>query len=200
VRKPLRTLRTLLVGFLLSLLAMPAPAQQTSPQAWGLPELMGTFAGVKESTARYVERKHLSVLNEPLQASGVLFYAAPNYLRKETLQPKPELLLVERDKLTIVKDGRQQTLSRNDYPQIWVFIEGIRATLAGDLPQLQAVYEVAFHGGAQDWQLVLQPRDAKMREIVQSIRISGAGAHIRLIVTQERDGDRTELSIREIEP
>lgn len=184
----------------MSLPASPALAETAPPQTWGLPDLMRAFGDVNRSTARYVERRYLHVLKEPLENSGTLVYVAPRYLRKETLQPQHELLLVDGDVLTIEKDGNRRTLNRDDYPQIWAFIEGIRATLAGDLPDLQAVYFVSLEGSAADWQLLLRPRDLRMQEIVQTIRIAGAGAHIRLIVTEERDGDRTEMSIVETAP
>ncbi len=184
----------------MSLPAFQAPAETAPSQAWGLTELMHEFGAVSRSDARYVERRYLSMLKAPLESSGTLTYVAPRTLRKETLQPQHELLVVDGDVLTIEKDGERHTLNRDDYPQIWAFIEGIRATLAGDLPDLQAVYYVSLQGNAADWQLLLQPRDLRMQEIVQTIRITGSGAHIKRLVTQERDGDRTEMSIVETAP
>ncbi len=187
----------------MALLSAPAPAMSAeggAPQAWGLPDLMRSLAGVRRANARYVERKYLSVLKEPLETSGVLAYVAPNYLRKEAYRPRPELLLVDGDRLTIESAGEQRTLRRGDYPQIWAFIDGIRATLAGDLAQLQAVYTVTLEGDPAGWTLVLQPRDAEMQKIVQRIQIAGSAAHVRSIVTQEGNGDRTEMAIIENTP
>jgi hypothetical protein len=48
--------------------------------------------------------------------------------------------------------------------------------------------------------MALQPRDPQMQEVVKSIRFAGSGPHIKSIVTEERDGDRTEMWITERTP
>ncbi|MGH8702755.1 MAG: outer membrane lipoprotein carrier protein LolA, partial [Burkholderiales bacterium] len=44
---------------------------------WGVEQLMRSLAQVQSSTARFVERKHLAILNAPLESSGTLLYTAP---------------------------------------------------------------------------------------------------------------------------
>ncbi len=177
-----------------------AVAQAARPQALDLPQLMSRFGAVKSATAHFIERKYLHVLKAPLVDSGVLIYAAPDKLQKETLQPNPERLTIDGDKLTIDRQGKTQTLSLADYPQIGGFIAGIRATLAGDLTALQQTYETRLDGDLDAWHLVLQPRDERMQEIVRSISISGTDVHIGHIETVERDDDRTDMTIVEDGP
>jgi outer membrane lipoprotein carrier protein LolA len=191
-------LRALRAALILALaLAPEAPAQTASSD---LKELMQAFAGVKRSSARFLERRYLHVLKTPLETSGVLLYVAPAYLLKETEKPQHELLVVDANQLTIDRDGKSQRLSRDEYPQIWAFVEGIRATLAGDLMQLEAVYTVTLEGTAADWRLLLKPRDPAMQQLVEEIRLSGAGPHIKRVETSEHDGDRSEMSITENPP
>jgi hypothetical protein len=173
--------------------AQPAPV---APQ-WGVPALMTAMAAVRAQTATFVERKYISVLTQPLEASGTLVYLAPDKLQKDTLRPKPQRLVVERDKLTI-EDGsedRSRTLSLADYPQIGAIVASIRATLAGDGRTLEQFYSVALSGGAARWQLLLTPRDRKVQEMVTSIRIAGHDALIDEVETQEAHGDRTDMTI-----
>jgi outer membrane lipoprotein-sorting protein len=192
----------LVVVLALSLLPRSGPvrAEPAAPAAWDLARLLRGFSAVKEAKARYVERKFLRVLKQPIQDSGILVYAAPDYLRKEMLEPHHELMVVTGDKLTVERNGETQTLNRNDYPHVWAFIEGIRATLAGDLSALQAVYSVTLEGDETKWQMSLQPLDPQMQEIVSSIRIFGAAAQITRVDTRERDGDRTDMFITKESP
>jgi outer membrane lipoprotein-sorting protein len=194
--------RTVLIATLLSLggglagLAASAQPAATAPQ-WGVPALMKAMAEVRAQTANFVERKYMSVLTQPLEASGTLVYLAPAKLQKDTLQPKPQRLVVEGDKLTI-EDGaqdRSRTLSLADYPQIGAIVESIRATLAGDQKTLEQFYAVALSGSAAQWQLLLTPRDRKVQEMVKSIRIAGHDAAIDEVETQEANGDRTVMTI-----
>jgi hypothetical protein len=174
-----------------------ANGQTAASQPFDAGQLMQRFGTIKTSTARFTEHRYLRMLKVPLEDSGELIYIAPDKLQKNTLSPKPERLVIEGDTLTIEREGKAQTLKLSGYPQLWGFIEGIRATLAGDLPGLQRFYDIRLEGDIAAWRLMLQPRDAKMQEIVQSILISGSDTHIKTIDTQERDGDHSEMTITE---
>ena len=180
----------------MSVLGEPVAA----PERWDLHELMLRLGGVQSATAHFVEHKFLHMLKKPIVASGTLTYAAPGRLVKDTLQPRPEHLLVDGDTLSIEREGKTETLQLADYPQIGAFIEGIRATLAGDLPALDRLYTVRLDGSSEAWQLLLRPRDAKMQEIVHAILISGSKARVERVDTQESDGDRSEMTIIEDAP
>ena len=153
------------------------------------------LGAVQNASAHFVEHRFLHMLKKPLVASGTLVYAAPGHLQKDTLQPRPEHLVIDSDTITIEHEGKTETMQLADYPQIGAFIEGIRATLAGDLAALDRIYNVRLDGTSEAWQLLLQPRDAKMQELVHAIVISGSEARVERIDTQEGDGDRSEMTI-----
>jgi hypothetical protein len=191
------------LAFLLALWQQGIPARAepaASVAGWNVQELMLHLAAVKNARAHFIERKYLRMLKKPLVSSGTLVYAAPGRLQKDTLQPNSEHLLVDGDTLSIEREGKDQTLQLNDYPQIGAFIEAIRGTLAGDLAALERFYIVQLDGSAEDWQLALQPRDAKMQAIVRSVRIAGSAVHVTRIDTQEADGDRSVMTITEDAP
>jgi hypothetical protein len=135
------------------------------------------------------------MLKGPLIDGGVLVYAAPNRLEKKTVSPEAEDLVIDGDTLTITREGKTETLNLPNYPQIAAFIEGIRATLGGDLGTLQQIYETDLRGDSGNWLLELRPRDPAMRAVVRLIDISGSGAEITRIQTVEHDGDRTDMAI-----
>jgi outer membrane lipoprotein-sorting protein len=172
-------------------------AQAADAAAWNLKQLMQGLGQVKTAKGRFVERKYLSVLSEPLESSGTLVYTAPDKLEKNTLLPKPESLLVDQEKLTFDRGAGQQrrTLVLQDYPEIWAFVESIRATLAGDLSTLNRFYIVSLEGDVADWQLLLQPNEQKMQAIVRSIRIRGSADWVNSIEIQEADGDRSVMTV-----
>ena len=172
-------------------------AAAAEPGEWGVEELMRKLAGVKSSTARFTERKHMAILNVPLESSGTLVYTAPGRLEKHTLAPRRESLVLERDQLTLEDKERKQrrTVSLPDYPVIWAFVEGIRSTLAGDLPTLNRYYQVGLDGGERQWRLALKPSDPRMLEFVSEIRIGGSREAINTVEIVESGGDRTVMTI-----
>ncbi|HEV8016825.1 MAG TPA: LolA-related protein [Stellaceae bacterium] len=190
-------------GFCLILLGIvralspPSAVADEAPQRFDLARLMAQFADVKVGTAQFTERRYLRMLKGPLIDSGILVYAAPNRLEKKTLSPEAEDMVIDGDTLTITREGKTETLNLPNYPQIAAFIEGIRATLGGDLGTLQQIYDTDLRGDSGNWLLELQPRDPAMRAVVRLIDISGSGAAIARIQTVERDGDRTDMMIVE---
>ncbi|HEY3920318.1 MAG TPA: LolA-related protein [Stellaceae bacterium] len=171
-----------------------------APAPFDLTQLMARLGTVKSGSARFTEQRYLHMLKAPLEDSGILVYEAPDKLQKQTLLPRPENMVIEGDVLTIDAEGKQQTLSLTDYPQLGAFIEGIRATLAGNRTALERIYDTQLHGSLDAWVLRLSPRDPAMQAIVSSISISGSGTRIGQVETVEHDGDRTVMTIAEGNP
>jgi len=166
---------------------------------WGLPQLMQELADVKSASAQFTERKTMRVLTAPLVTSGTLAYTAPDRMQKTTLVPVREQFVLDRDQATIVSgpDNQIHRFSLSEFPQITGLVEGIRATLAGDLPTLQRFYIVELRGAPADWQLLLRPRDARLARFIKWIRIRGSQDRIEAVATKGSNGDDSEMSIIE---
>jgi hypothetical protein len=177
-----------------------AAAAEPAPDAtWSVEQLMQRFAQVKSAKATFVERKHLRILDAPLELSGTLVYTAPGHLEKHTLKPKPESLVLEKDTLTFEDRtrNRRRTLRLQEYPVIWAFVESIRSTLAGDLQTLNRFYRIALEGSESDWRLTLDPREPGIQRMVSQIRIAGSRTQIRMIEIAETEGDRSVMTVTE---
>ncbi len=166
---------------------------------WGLPQLMRELAHVKSASARFTERKTMHLLTAPLVTSGTLAYVAPDRLQKITLAPVPEQFVVDHNQVTIAggPDNQTHTFLLSEYPQIDGLIEGIRATLAGDLPTLQRFYIIGFEGTSEDWQIELRPRKADLNRLIKWIRIRGSQNRIETIATKATNGDYSDMTVIE---
>ena len=180
----------------LGLLASPALAK--AQPVWGLVPLMHALAQVCTASARFTERQTAPVLSTPLISTGTLTYAAPNYLRKATLTPAPEIFTLDHAEVTLTGGASQGThvfaLTRD--PRIAGLVEGIRATLAGDLPALEHFYTVSLTGTEAGWQLHLLPKDPSLARFLRAITISGSQGRIATIDTQSSDGGDSTMSIQ----
>lgn len=189
--------RLLAAALVLALAASPVRAERDTASAdWSIPALMARLAETRAGAATFVERRVLKMVAAPLQSSGVLRYTAPDRLEKQTLQPLPARLSLVGGRVTIEREGEAtQTIGLADYPEIGALVEGLRATMAGDLPTLRRYYDVGLEGTAGAWMLTLRPRDARMQKLVREIRIAGSGGVLSRIDTIETDGDSTETII-----
>ena len=114
-----------------------------------------------------------------------------------TLAPRIESLLLEGDRLTMesAEPKRRRTLQLDHYPALGVFVDSIRATLAGDLAALTRAYHVELAGEERKWRLLLRPVDAETQQMVSEIRIGGSRNWVSSIEFLQPGGDRSVMTI-----
>lgn len=157
--------------------------------------LFDRLAKERPAHAEFRERKHLSLLAEPLDSSGDLTFTPPDRLEKRTKSPKPETVIIDGAQITLERGGRKQTLELKDHPGIAVLVESIRGTLAGDLASLSRTYSIKLDGDASRWRLVLRPLDASLTSLVERIEIGGTEARVRMVEIFQADGDYSVMTI-----
>ena len=165
---------------------------------WNLTMLMNELAARSSGRAQFSEQKFLAVLDAPINQSGTLAFA-PGHLEKITQRPYRERMTVAGNTLVIESgpDNNRRQLQLDRYPALQGFIEGVRATLTGDLKTLQQFYRVALHGSPEDWELVMIPSRPEMAEVVRLVSIMGAHNRIATIEVVQKNGDRSVMRITE---
>jgi hypothetical protein len=167
---------------------------------WDIDQLMHTLAQTRSGHASFIEKKSIAILEKPVESSGELFYIAPDRLEKRTLKPKAESMLLDHGTLTIEQKGKKHVLQLQSYPEIAAFIDSIRGTLAGDRKALERTYKLDLEGDEQNWMLTLLPLDAKMKKVVERIRITGGRNELRNIEINQADGDSSLMTIVQLPP
>jgi hypothetical protein len=174
-------------------LALP-PAHAASGD---LQELMRLLAARRHGQVDFVEQHFLAVLKRPVESYGVLIYDAPRRLEKRTVEPRPEELVLDGEELTVERKGHTHVVDLAAYPSILPFVESLRATLAGDLPALERVFNVDFAGTLERWTLTLSARDSKVSKTVSQVRIDGSGDALHKVEILEANGDRSLMTLRD---
>lgn len=184
-------------GLSLALALLLAPPLAQADDKFSVERLMRELAQVKSARGKFVERKYLAILETPLESSGTLLYAAPGRVEKHMLRPREESLILDGDTLVIENKhtGKRRSLTLQEHPVVWGFVESIRATLTGDLATLQRFYKVELEGDARAWRLRLEPIEPRMRQAVAEIRLGGSGTWVNRIEVLEAGGDRSVMVI-----
>ena len=156
---------------------------------------MRALAAVPERHASFTEEKHFAALDRPLIAHGNLDYRRPDHLSKSTTDPIAETLTVDADRLTVVAGGTTRDLRLTDQPALAALVQSVLGVLAGDLQGVQAHYALTLEGTTRSWSLVLSPRDPAVRQLLASVRITGADATPTLFETIQANGDSQTLRI-----
>lgn len=184
--------RRLAFALLFVLLGQPAWA------GFDVGSLMADLARHKGGKAKFVETRYLAVLDKPLKATGEMNYTPPDRLEKRTLTPKPELMILDKDTLTLERDKQRLSINLASQPQALAFVDSIRGTLAGNRTALERNYLLNLEGTADKWVLTMLPRDQLMASFVLRIVVSGSRNQMRSIEYLQADGDRSLLTIEPI--
>ena len=169
------------------------PASAAEPLA--IETLMQSLAKTKANRADFVEKKYLASLERPVESSGELVYVAPARLERRTAKPRPEVMIVDGDNLSIERNGTRRSISLAAYPEAAAFTESIRATLAGDLASLSRSYKVVLDGQSGQWRLTLLPSDPKIAALVSRVTVEGRDARIDAIEVLQADGSRSVTTL-----
>jgi outer membrane lipoprotein-sorting protein len=183
-----------------ALLALALFAPSVPAADWTIASLMEALAANKASRATFNETRFLALLDRPLESSGELRFTPPGRLEKRTLAPGSETLVVDGDSVLVERPGKRYSLSLRDHPEVAVFVDSIRGTLAGDRKSLERAYALSLEGREPRWRLVLRPREASVARLVERIEVDGAGADVRRIEITQPDGDRSLMLIRRVAP
>ena len=173
-------------------LALPAFA------AFDVAQLMSDLAQHKGGRAKFIEKKYIALLDKPVEASGEMTYVAPDRLEKRTLAPKPELLVLDKDTLSIERGQQKLSINLANQPEALAFVDSIRGTLSGNRAALEKNYLLHLAGTAEKWELTLLPSDQKIAALVQRITVTGRKNQVVSIEYLQADGDRSVLLITPI--
>ena len=165
---------------------------------WDIDQLMQGLAQTRSGHVSFVEKKSIAMLDKPVESSGELFYSAPDHLEKRTLKPKPETMVLDSGTLLIERGRQKNSLQMQDYPELAVFIDSIRSTLAGDRKALERNYRLTLEGTSQNWTLQLVPVDEKVLAVVKRIRIVGVRDFVSRIEISQADGDSSVMLIEKL--
>jgi outer membrane lipoprotein-sorting protein len=173
-----------------ALACLAAPAAQ-----WDVATLFEALARERPARAAFRETRHISLLDKPVESSGVLSFTPPDRMEKRTLKPKPERVVVDGDRLTLERGGKTLSMGLRENPAVAVLVESIRGTLAGDLASLTRTYSVALDGGAAGWRLVLRPLDPAAATLVERVEIGGRQGRVATVEIFQADGDRSLMTL-----
>lgn len=166
---------------------------QNATNQFSLEQLMQFMIKHKEIHATFVEKKYIKGVNVPVESSGELRFIAPSTIVRSTLQPKPEMFRLENGTITMERMGKTRSLQVEDYPELGIHFEGIRALLAGNINQMIRLYSAHLTGTPTDWELVLSP--VQEGTTLKTLSLNGDQDNVKSVQVQLEDGDYSIMQI-----
>ena len=86
-------------------------------------------------------------------------------------------------------------MSLEGYPLLRAFVDGMRATFAGDFKTLAKFYNLQLDGDQNRWTLTLVPIEERLRDVIESITIQGQEDRLTQLDLRETTGDYSRIRI-----
>jgi hypothetical protein len=187
-----------LLGLILGSPARAQSTETTSAQRSDalLNEVMSELAAVNSAKSKFVEKRYLKLLKEPVESSGTVTYTAPDRFEKHTTVPLQERMSVERHLVTLqVGNKRPQQIMIDHHPALAAITDAFRGALSGNTIMLREAFKVSAEGSRSKWLLNLVPMQQQQQQYIRAIKVSGAQNVINGIEVLQADGDRSVMTL-----
>jgi len=161
--------------------------------------LMQLLEQTADPSVHYTEEKNSDLLDINLKSKGILSLDGSGVMEKTVIgSVATSKMRVTETELQIIRQGKERkVISLQRYPVIKAFLAAFKATLQGDLDELQRYYNIELSGSLTSWQLALTPQTDTLQKAVESIQIFGSEGHTLKYIVKERRGDTSTLLIGE---
>jgi outer membrane lipoprotein-sorting protein len=174
-------------------------ADAADPAPTELEALMAVFARSGGVRAHFQESRHLSILTDPIETTGTLYFAPPDRLARHVTRPGRSSVVIEAGRVSLGDETGQRVFNFNTSEVARTLISHLMVVFRGDLETLRARYSISFDSDGESWTLDLEPRSRALHGIIEGIRFSGQNRELSAMETRETNGDRTIMRFSEIE-
>jgi hypothetical protein len=142
---------------------------------------------------RFDQVKQLNGMKKPLASNGRFCVIAGKGVLWRTLQPFPNTLRLTRDEIIHFQGERvAMRLEAKQEPTVRMINSVLFSLLAGDLAQLENLFEVEGSANSHSWQVALKAREPALAKAIGAIALDG-GAYVKHITIHEASGDSTAI-------
>ncbi len=173
-------------------------AGPTCALAFDITSLMTLLAATKEGKATFVEERHVNGFDAPMQASGDLYFVAPDVFERRTTSPSRESMLVHGNQMTLTRGSMKRSMTLDAAPEAAAIVGAIRGTLTGDAGTLGRHFKLGLSGKLEEWLLDLQPLDPQLQANVRNVQLRGEKGVVSSIEIWFASGDRSVMKIKPV--
>jgi len=178
-----------------SVFAHPATIAQleaiTRPAATAL-------ANAKVVRGKFVQRRFLAGLAQPLESSGSFLFAREAGIEWHTEKPFDSQFLLTDSRITQRDEGGVSLEIRAaDQPALAVVARVFFALFSLDVDSLSHDFDLYGQPADAGWQLGLKPRAEALGSMFRQALVEGTGA-VRRVTLEDGNGDRSEIEFQDV--
>lgn len=142
---------------------------------------------------RFDQTKQLNGMKRPLASNGRFCVVSGKGVLWRSLQPFPTTLRLTKDEIVNYQGDRvAMRLDAKQEPTVRMINSVLFSLLAGDLGQLDSLFEVDGSATQTSWQVALKARQPALAKAIGAISLEG-GSYVKTIHINEASGDQTNI-------
>lgn len=152
-------------------------------------------ASLKSMSCRFVQTKHMSLLNDRMVAEGKMSFLNPDRLRWEYTTPYSYLFIFNGTKVYVGGARRKDVIDTNTNKIFKEVARIMMNTVTGKALSASADFTVAIEDGGKKWLVTLTPRKKELRQMFTKVRLGFTKTDLMIseIDIYEKNGDRTNI-------
>lgn len=152
-------------------------------------ELIRALARPAPAAVNFKEVRFSALLDQPAIVSGELRYSGPTSLDRIVTEPYRETTTIRGESVRVEREGeRPRTFALKRAPELRGLLTAFSGLLAGDPQIVERNFEVEADGDANAWRLSLTPKDARARQRLSELTMSGGGDEPRCFAMATAEG------------
>ncbi|MFJ2986695.1 outer membrane lipoprotein carrier protein LolA [Collimonas sp. NPDC087041] len=184
----IRAVRSLPVIALLACAGLPAHA------AAPVDKIQAMLARPPILCGRFDQSKQLVGIKKPLLSNGRFCVVSGKGVLWRTLQPFPNTLRLKRDEIVQMQGDRiAMRMDAKQEPVVRMINGVLFSLLAGDLSQLDKLFELDGSVQGNSWKVALKAREPALAKAIGTLALTG-GAYVKTVTIDEASGDHTEIT------
>ena len=187
----------ILIGLVASVTSVPAaPCTSTDTCLQQIESAQRATASIQ---ARFTQTKHMSLLQQPLVATGRFSFKRPDRVRWQIEQPDPATVIINGGRLVIPGLPENERRALETMP-VATALGQFSALFAGDLSAVRDSFDATAEQGDVGIAVRLVPRQQGAQGMFTRIDLTFAAPDLtlRMIRLENRLGDRVEVVLEDV--
>jgi outer membrane lipoprotein carrier protein LolA len=156
-------------------------------------KIQSMLAKPKVLCGRFDQTKQLVGLKKPVRSSGRFCVVADKGVLWRSERPFANTIKLTRDEIVQLQGERvAMRLDAKKEPTVRMINSVLFALLAGDLDQLEKLFEIDGGVNHKSWRVTLKARTPALAKAIGAITLDGAD-YVKNIVIDESSGDHTSI-------
>ncbi len=184
----------LLIGFIIPLSAQEfTPLKDQEAFRKQLNEISETTESI---VCDFVQKKHLSFLEEDIESSGKFFYKQENRLRWEYMEPYSYIVVINDENMVVNDEGNINEFNLQSNKMFQEISSMVNHSLRGDVLNIGEDFEYDLLESPDTYLVKLKPTDKKLKEYISGIDIYFGKQDLLVssIIMRESPEDYTKIN------